>query len=614
MTDCEIQPLLWPKPGLCDEEAMYFRRDAQKIEYYPTRDRFSFKRGGAVLFDTYFNSFSLQKWYRYTTLERLGIRLRFCGSFQVVLLGWRYRNGAVVPEALTSHKIESERQTEATICFPTQNQMLQDVLTVGFSLQALSEGAKLYGGAWVGTSQRCVDAALALNICTHRRERFVHANVERLRTEIFEKPEHPLRNKLFVYITDNAGTLEQADFPEKEISLFTQNEKGSSGGFARGQLEIMRDQNKLGLTHMIYMDDDICFDPGVLVRNYWFLRFLKPEYSEYVVGGALMRMNFPFLQMECGAQWGVNTIIAVKPGLDMRRLDHVLFSEIEEKVDYQGWWYCCVPLNKADNFPLPVYFHWDDVEFGLRQKGFLHLNGLCVWHDDFENKASSKRSYYDFRNRLIVNSIHCEDYSAREAIRDARTTFLIQAATFRYREAALTLRAARDFCRGCDWVLNNDGAGHDAEIEEAGYTLKPLSECGENFDIGQYEWSWRAPCPQPRWKRALRLAKEQILPRSGCVTVRAFMPPAVFFLHNNKALNYNSADETAFVTQKSLREFCALLREYRSVRRVMRRSFGKAAQSWKTFAETGASKSFWEAKLLPTNKKNRKNKKTGGKK
>ena len=45
---------------------------------------------------------------------------------------------------------------------------------------------------------------------------------------------------------------------------------------------------------------------------------------------------------------------------------------------------------------------------------FIFMNGLCVWHEAFENKMQGPLEYYDIRNLAIVNAIHHPDYGPRE--------------------------------------------------------------------------------------------------------------------------------------------------------------------------------------------------------
>ena len=103
-----------------------------------------------------------------------------------------------------------------------------------------------------------------------------------------------------------------------------------------------------------------------------------------------MREDEPNIQYEAGARWNRGNIEALRHYVDMRKLSNLLRNEKEEPAEYTGWWYTCYTLSIIDknNLPLPLFIHRDDVEYGLRVgKGrFIFMNGLCVWHEAFENK------------------------------------------------------------------------------------------------------------------------------------------------------------------------------------------------------------------------------------
>lgn len=83
-------------------------------------------------------------------------------------------------------------------------------------------------------------------------------------------------------------------------------------------------------------------------------------------------------------------------------------NEEDLPMEYNGWWFCCIPLAEHfRGFPLPVFIHGDDIEYGLRfNKKIMTMNGIGVWHDAFDNRKASSMEYYDMRNTLITCAIH----------------------------------------------------------------------------------------------------------------------------------------------------------------------------------------------------------------
>ena len=73
----EIQKILFPQVGRCTDREMYFRLEksgfgsSQMLFYDNEKQTILFRTGEKVWFDTYFNGFSIEKWKKYTILDRL---------------------------------------------------------------------------------------------------------------------------------------------------------------------------------------------------------------------------------------------------------------------------------------------------------------------------------------------------------------------------------------------------------------------------------------------------------------------------------------------------------------------------------------------------------------
>ena len=81
--------------------------------------------------------------------------------------------------------------------------------------------------------------------------------------------------------------------------------------------------------------------------------------------------------------------------------------------EYNGWWSCLIPaaIVRAIGYPLPLFFQWDDIEFGYRARahGFptVALPGAGVWHADFGWKDWDEwHRYFNMRNGLITAALH----------------------------------------------------------------------------------------------------------------------------------------------------------------------------------------------------------------
>ena len=66
---------------------------------------------------------------------------------------------------------------------------------------------------------------------------------------------------------------------------------------------------------------------------------------------------------------------------------------------------------RAIGYPLPLFFQWDDIEYGYRARahGFptVALPGAGVWHADFGWKDWDEwHRYFNMRNGLITAALH----------------------------------------------------------------------------------------------------------------------------------------------------------------------------------------------------------------
>ena len=157
-------------------------------------------------------------------------------------------------------------------------------------------------------------------------------------------------------------------------------------------MEILKNGNPHGITHALLMDDDITIDTESIEKTYTILSLLKDEYADAFIGGAMLRIDKPNMQVESGASWNAGDLISNKANLNMNVTWDCLFNEIEEYTEFNAWWYCCFPMDvvSEENLPLPIFIRGDDLEYGLRNmKHLILMNGICVWHEPFENKYSS---------------------------------------------------------------------------------------------------------------------------------------------------------------------------------------------------------------------------------
>lgn len=370
-------------------------------------------------------------------------------------------------------------------------------------------------------------------------------------------------------------------------------------------IEILKaNENGAGVTHVLVMDDDIVLDTDVLLRTYTLLSLRKPEYADVFVGGAMLRLDRPNIQVENGAAWNQGQLISHKANFDLTKVDLCVANELEERHEYNAWWYCCIPIAvvRPDNLPMPIFIRGDDIEYGLRNcKRLVTLNGICVWHEPFESKYSSSMYYYILRNQCIDNSMHCPGYDANALKADLRSQVMGEVNRYRYKNADLLIRGVRDFLKGIDWLEQTDAEALHKEIMAYGYKAQPVDQLDVPFDYSRYLYATKE---EEKNKGKLKNLKVK-LTRNGWLVPPTRENTVVSMMHMTaynayrvqKVLNYDSNSQKGFVTERSKEEYSRCVREMKACMKEIDAQFDAAAQSYRERCGEVRSLDFWKKYL-----------------
>lgn len=557
-----LQHLLMPQAGICTQQEMYFRLD-RKVRQSENQRALTFERRGVAWFDTYFNGFSVEKWKKYTLINEVSVTLFLKGKFEVRLFSKEKVHSQHVEKMLSFTEVQSEEITPVTLPFCS----FEEKGIYYMRLEALEKGAQYWGGYYSAEAPEggLQPVDIAINICTFKREAFVKRNLEILRRHILDEPQNELSEHLQIFISDNGKTLDIPSLSDDKIHIVPNKNVGGAGGFTRGLIEILHCPTYRA-THALFMDDDILIEPEALYRTYMLLRCRKPEYENVFIGGAMLRLDQPNIQVEAGAVWQAGNLASRKCGVDLTTSDGCLYNEIEEKVEFHAWWYCCTPMSVVSetNLPLPIFIRGDDLEYGLRNmKQLLLLNGVCVWHEPFENKYSSFLQYYILRNLLYDNALHFPNYSKWAFLKRLYGNVIREVFYYRYRNAELIFRGVDDFFKGVPFLKETDGEKLHQEIMAAGYRAQPAEQIG--FEYPVYERSFAEHEGKLHKLARLLTLNGQLLPakRDNIVSMTFCRP--INFYRAKRVVQYDVTSKKAFVTEKSLKESVAcifrLLRE-----------------------------------------------------
>lgn len=444
-TDIQLQRILKPRPQICPVEELYYHRHGRRL-----------------LFDGYFNLFYIEKWKRYTDLERLYLSIETKGYEKLLL----FHNRACI----AAYRLDGSCAKACRAEFPLGQ---YDKGAFWFALTESEQAAdREVSGFYMGACSRCMDTTIAVDMCTFHRESYVRRNLKLLETELLHNNKMQVSRQLWVLIVDNGRTLDACQPVTETVSrsggrirVIANRNAGGAGGFTRGMLEVLQEKEAKKLTHVLLMDDDVRIDPELFVRIYGFLRMRKEKWKDITLGGMMLLEEMQYLLFAAGESWNKGMIRNRNKGMDLRQFENAAGRELltvrHENEYYCGWWCCCYSLNlvRADNLPLPLFLHHDDIEFGLRcrKAGIVFLNGVSVWHRNFALKPPGSNLYYDIRNALIEMALQdhrqaaarCiwQFYWKRLAVRLVRGSF---------DEAVLMIRGGRDFLKGPRWLWEQD--------------------------------------------------------------------------------------------------------------------------------------------------------------
>lgn len=622
----KIQNLLLPKVGICTVEPMYFRREEgynRELQYDFENHEIHFLESGLCSFDTYFNGLSVEKWKKYTNIEEFSLVLELKGHFEVKLINleltdkfvnidsnqsYNVRNGDCVSGV--SYKIISDNiiDTDEIQRFEFPYKLYEYRGILSFQLKSLKDGSVFYGGYYDGKidSEKIKETNIAINICTFKRDAFVLRNINILKENIIDNPNNCLSQHLQVYISDNGHTLPIKNLNSDSIHIVQNKNVGGAGGFTRGLIEILKHEDNFPATHALMMDDDIIIEPEALYRTYSFLSCRKDEYQDMFIGGAMFRIDQQNIQVESGASWNAGNLISNKAGFNLSEIKYCLLNEVEEYTEYNAWWYCCTPMSVVNNqnLPLPIFIRGDDLEYGLRNMNhLLLLNGICVWHETFENKYSSFLYYYILRNLLYDNAIHFKQFGVFDFLKKMYSSVLRELVYYRYKNIDLIFSGVNDFYKGIDFLKSTDGESLHQLIMSKGYKAKPI----EDLKDVAYHMSKINDSVHQNEKKISRFIRfitfnGYLLPSCKYNDKMVKIVPMVQcrplnFYRESKVLNYDPSSGKGFITEKSYAKTFNVLCKLgiMTVKTILK--FSSAKENFRNNYEDITNRKFWEKYL-----------------
>jgi len=552
-----LQKIVFPKKENRTNDLLYFESTGE-IQVDSEKRMMTFKANSEISFHSYFNSFSIGKWKKYTVLEDLFINFTFKGRFTVTIIARDLKNNLVYEKSLNSFVLASDETETIELNVPELNHDL-----IFFKVKALENNGVFFQGCYCSKvpEEKAIPTDICAVICTYNREEYIKTNIDILTKYILENQHSSLQNHLFVYIIDNGRNLDKSRYENPHIKVFYNKNTGAAGGFTRGLIESMEDQRPF--SHVLFLDDDTNIEPTSLERTYNFLRLRKESYKDLFVGGSMLNKLKSAILEESGASWNGGNLISYKKGLDLTSGYDVLYNETEEPYEYTAWWYCCLPLSvvQKNGLLMPLFLRGDDIEYGLRNiRHLVLLNGICIWHEPFDTKYASFLNYYIFRNLLICNAIHYPKKGRWFFLKLIYKELFKATLFYKYKEAELILDGVADYFKGIDWLKMQDPEELHQKISQKGYKPEPL----ENYDLSLLD-SFSKVCSNK--KRAIFSKIYRITSLNGFflkakynrIAYLSDIRPSDFF-RAKMVMIYDIKTLKTIMTKKSYRAFFRIIR------------------------------------------------------
>ena len=233
---------------------------------------------------------------------------------------------------------------------------------------------------------------------------------------------------------------------------------GGAGGFSRGMYEISSIADH---ANVILMDDDILCEPETILRLNAFAN-LTP--SPTIIGAQMLYLKNTRLLHVGAEQTQMGRLRAGRWAPNALHNADVIKYRQHKRVDaeYNAWWSCLIPSEviAAIGLPLPMFFQWDDIEYGQRAlaAGFptVTLPNAGVWHADFHWKDRDEfMRYFSVRNSLITHALHGNidtKATGRWLAREISEALV----SMQYGMAYTMIRGLEDFLKGPE-ILHDGG-------------------------------------------------------------------------------------------------------------------------------------------------------------
>jgi galactofuranosylgalactofuranosylrhamnosyl-N-acetylglucosaminyl-diphospho-decaprenol beta-1,5/1,6-galactofuranosyltransferase len=414
-----------------------------------TRDRMSLRldKGSTAHTNTYFGRFAASYWQRWTVVTEVQATM-------ILQVGKHARVRIVASDIAGHRRIVGTAEVTAsgplTLTAPLDQFVDGGALWLEF--EAVGGDLEISELTWTATAPETV-RPVAIAICTFNRAQDCAETIAALASD-----QTVLGSLDAVYVVDQGTDLvENRPLYQATRSMFgdklryiRQPNLGGAGGFTRGLYEVSAANEH---ADVILMDDDILCEPETVLR---LQAFANLTVEPTLVGAQMLFLLNPDYLNVGAEDVHLHRLMHGQKVPKALRNTSMLKKNQERRVDagYNAWWTCLIPAEvvKKIGLPLPIFFQWDDVEYGVRARehGFVTvtLPNAAVWHADFYWKDFDDWArYFSTRNSLIVSAMHA-DLNPGTVTRQLFRNISEYLVAMQYGLAHTTLQGIEDFLSG----------------------------------------------------------------------------------------------------------------------------------------------------------------------
>lgn len=226
-------------PKSVDVSDLYIQcNEAASINYQEDDKKVVLRHGGIISVNSYFNSFYEKFYTKYTTLSSIYYLLKLEGDFKVTV--YREVNGENTKDIISQENFENCQFSDPVKIFPINLLQNENAGRIYFEITCSSEQG-VFKEACIATDEnKAREVSLGIIICTFKKEAYIKNTL----TTIFQ--DKLLQNNDFkIFVIDNGRTLDKADFREPKLKLVPNINAGGSGGFTRGLVEALEENERL---------------------------------------------------------------------------------------------------------------------------------------------------------------------------------------------------------------------------------------------------------------------------------------------------------------------------------------------------------------------------------